>query len=265
MSAGGKTWNLINATPDVRLQIESFPALHPGPGRRETPLRNILLTDAELDHTLGLLVLREGAGLDVYGTAAVFETLAEAFPVPRLLEPYATIGWREIKAQEAFMLEDGRLRVRAFRLGKKRPRFVPAAKTETKADLGADAAWVVGYRLEDVETRGVVVYAPGVERWTAELNQELAGADCAFLDGTFWTDREMIEAGVGQLTAEAMGHLPISGRRGSAERWSALGFKRKVYVHINNTNPVLDDDSSERRALAERGIEVGWDGMELEV
>src|SRR5713226_6154816 len=121
VSTGGKAWTLVNATPDVHLQIESFRALHPGPGRRETPLRNILLTDAELDHTLGLLVLREGPTLDVYGTAAVFGALADAFPVRRLLEPYATIRWREIKTQEAFSLEDGQLRLRAFHLGSKRP------------------------------------------------------------------------------------------------------------------------------------------------
>jgi pyrroloquinoline quinone biosynthesis protein B len=265
VSARGRAWTLVNATPDVRLQIESFPALHPGPGRRETPLRNILLTDAELDHTLGLLVLREGAALDVYGTAAVFGALADAFPVRRLLEPYATIRWREVKTQEDFPLEDGQLRLKAFHLGNKRPRFVPGTKTESKAGSEDGVDWVVGYRLEDVETRGVVVYAPGVERWTSELGQELAGADCVFLDGTFWTDREMIEVGVGRLTAEAMGHLPISGPGGSAELLSALALERKVYVHINNTNPVLDDESPERHALAERGVEVGWDGMELEV
>ncbi len=257
VSSDGKAWTLVNATPDVHLQIESFRALHPGPGRRETPLRSILLTDAELDHTLGLLVLREGTALDVYGTAAVLAALSEAFPVRRLLAPYAPIGWHEVRPQEAFLLEDGKLRVKALRVGSKRPRFV--------TDAGTDDDWVVGYRLEDVTTKGVAVYAPAIECWSSELTAELAGAHCAFVDGTFWADEEMNQAGVGRLTARQMGHLPIGGAGGSAERLAALGLKRTVYIHINNTNPVLDEHSPEHRYLVERGIDVGLDGMDVEV
>jgi pyrroloquinoline quinone biosynthesis protein B len=257
VSGGGKTWTLVNATPDVHLQIESYPALHPGPGRRETPLRNILLTDAELDHTIGLLLLREGMPLDVYGTGAVLATLAGAFPVRRLLEFYAPIRWHEIRPQDGFLLEDGRLRVKALPLGRKRPRFA--------TDPKIDGDWVVGYRFEDAETKGVAIYAPAVEAWSPELAAELGQADCVFVDGTFWKEDEMIKAGTGQLAAAAMGHLPISGPDGSARHLSALGVKRRVYVHINNTNPVLDERSAENRFLAERGIEAGWDGMSMEV
>ncbi len=224
---------------------------------RQTPLRTILLTDAELDHALGLLLLREGTALDVYGTATVFDALAEAFPLQRLLQHYAPIRWHEVKLHSALHLEDGKLRVTAFHLGRKRPRF---ADHSTSGD-----DWVVGYRLEDVETKGVAVYAPAIECWSPELASELAAAQCAFVDGTFWTEDEMIRAGAGRLTARQMGHLPIDGPGGSAQHLSALGLKRIIYVHINNTNPVLDDHSPERRALVEKGIEVGWDGMEAEV
>ncbi len=257
VSVTRKNWTLVNATPDVHLQIERFPALHPGPGLRESPLRSVLLTDAELDHTLGLLVLREGTALEVYGTAAVLAALTEAFPVRRLLEHYAPIRWHEIKPQEAFLLDHGRLRARAFCVGRKRPRYA--------ADLKTGGDWVVGYRFEDVETKGVAVYAPAIERWSGELTAELRDADCAFVDGTFWSDDEMIRAGAGQLTAREMGHLPISGPGGSAEHLSALQLDRKVYVHINNTNPVLNNRSPKIRFLADRGIAVGWDGMEMEV
>ena len=257
VSARGKTWTVVNATPDVHLQIESYPALHPGPGRRQSPLRHILLTDAELDHTMGLLLLREGTALEVYGTGAVLATLAEVFPVRRLLEFYAPIRWHEIRPQDGFLLEDGRLRVKALALGRKPPRFA--------ADSKIDGDWVVGYRFEDTETKGVAIYAPAIEAWSPELAAELAQADCVFVDGTFWKEDEMIEAGAGQLTAAAMGHLPISGPGGSGKHLSALQVKRRVYVHINNTNPVLDDRSPEHRFLAERGIEAGWDGMSMEV
>jgi pyrroloquinoline quinone biosynthesis protein B len=256
-SATGKHWYLLNATPDVRFQIESFPQLHPGPGLRQTPVRGVLLTDAELDHTLGLLILREGTGLEVFATPAVLAALAEAFPVRQILHSYAPFRWQEVKPGEAFLLDEGKLQAKAFRLGIKRPRYATGSKA------GDD--WVVGYHLQDLVGGDVAVYAPAIEAWTSELDAHLSGAHCAFIDGTFWTDDEMIRIGAGRLTAREMGHLPISGAGGSAERLAALPIPRKVYVHINNTNPILDDESAERRLLAEMGIEVGWDGMEVEV
>lgn len=257
LSAGGKAWTFINATPDVHGHIESHPAFHPGPGRRETPLASVLLTDAEFDHTIGLLLLREGSALEVYATAAVLGALAEAFPLKRLLEPYAPIGWREIKPQVAFCLEEGRIRVTPFRLGRKRPRFA--------VQCPRDADWVVGYRLEDARTKGVAVYAPAIESWTSELESELANADCAFVDGTFWVEDELARSGVGTQAARDLGHLPVSGAGGSLERLAALRPRHAIYVHINNTNPLLDRGSPQYRLVTERGIEVGWDGMEVEV
>jgi pyrroloquinoline quinone biosynthesis protein B len=256
-SASGNHWYLLNATPDVRLQIESSPQLHPGPGLRQTPVRGVLLTDAELDHTLGLLILREGTSLEVFATAAVLAALAEAFPVCQLLHSYAPFHWQEVKPGEALLLDEGRLRVLAFPLGVKRPRYVTSSK------MGGD--WVIGYRFEDRESGGIAVYAPAIEAWTSELDAQLSGAHCAFIDGTFWTNDEMIRVGASRLTAREMGHLQISGDGGSAERFAALPIPRKIYVHINNTNPLLDDESAESRVIARMGIEVGWDGMVVEV
>jgi len=257
ISGTRRNWYLVNATPDVCFQIESFPALHPGPSLRDTPVRGVLLTDAELDHTIGLLNLREGTPLEVHGSRAVLEALAEDFPVRQILDRYAPFRWIEIRAQEPFLLDEGALRVKSFRLGVKRPRYVSASRTE--------GDWVVGYRLEDLETHGVIVYAPAVEAWSSELATELGGVACAFVDGTFWTEDEMVEVGAGRLGAKAMGHLPISGPEGSAERLAALAIRHRIFVHLNNTNPVLDESSQAYRFLAEKGIEVGWDGLEFDI
>jgi pyrroloquinoline quinone biosynthesis protein B len=260
LSVTSKRWYLVNATPDVRFQIESYPALHPGPSPRETPVAGVFLTDAELDHTLGLLILREGASLQVYGSHAVLEALADAFPVRRILTSYAPFSWLEVKADESLLLDGGCLRVKAFRAGAKKPRYVTSPETVESED-----DWVLGYRFEDPASRGALVYAPGVEQWTAALAAELEGADVVFLDGTFWAEDEIAEMGVGNLTARQMGHLPIGGPEGSAQHLRSLPVRRKVYVHINNTNPVLDEGSEERRRLETWGIEIGFDGMELEV
>jgi pyrroloquinoline quinone biosynthesis protein B len=256
VSAAGKHWYLLNATPDVRFQIESFRELNPGPGLRQTPVRGVLLTDAELDHTLGLLILREGTSLEVLATTTVLAALSEAFPVRHILHSYASFRWQEVKPGEAFLLDEGRLRVQAFRLGVKQPRYVASSKTDD---------WVIGYRFKDLESGGVAVYAPAVEAWTNELDAQLPGAQCAFIDGTFWTDDEMIQVGASPLTAREMGHLQISGAGGSAERLAALPIPRKIYLHINNTNPILHEESPERGLLTSMGIEVAWDGMEMEV
>jgi pyrroloquinoline quinone biosynthesis protein B len=257
VSAAGKHWYLLNATPDVRFQIESFPQLYPGPGLRQTPVRGVLLTDAELDHTLGLLILREGASLEVLATTTVLAALAEAFPVRHILYSYASFRWQEVKPGEALLLDEGRLRAQGFRLGVKQPRYATGSNI--------DGDWVIGYRFKDLESGGVAVYAPAIEAWTNELEAQLSGAQCAFIDGTFWTEDEMIQVGASPLTAREMGHLQISGPGGSAERLAALPIPRKVYLHINNTNPILDDESPERRLLTSMGLEVGWDGMEIEV
>jgi len=257
VSATGKNWYLVNATPDVRHQVGTCALLQPRAGTRESPVRSVLLTDAELDHTIGLLILREGSPLGVYASPAILAALAQEFPVRRILQPYTAFRWIEANTNGEFVLDEDRLRVRAFQLGTKRPRYA--------AESAISGGWVLGYRFEDRQTRGVMVYAPGIERWSADLAAQVDGTDCVFLDGTFWSDNEIEEAGVGCLTAKTAGHLPISGPGGSAEQFRSISARRRIYVHINNTNPILDDNSPERRLLAESGLEVGWDGMELEI
>lgn len=235
--------------------------MHPGPGLRETPLHGVLLTDAELDHTLGLLILREGARHRLYGTATVQRALRERFPVLPILGHYAEAAWETVRPGEVFVLPGvaagSGIDVYPFLLSQHAPRYV--------GDLEVGGHWVIGYRFRDRRTGGTAVYAPGVEAWTEGFASAVDGADCVLMDGTFWSDDELIALGGSDRTARQMGHLPIAGDDGSAWRLAQAAARRKVYVHINNTNPILQEGSPERAYLTERGIEVGWDGMEIEV
>jgi pyrroloquinoline quinone biosynthesis protein B len=256
VSGTGERWFLINATPDVRQQIASDQRLHPGPGVRDTPLAGVLLTDAEFDHTIGLLILREGSELTVYGTPAVLSALTDHFPVRRLLTDYAGLRWEEIAPGQPVRLDE-RLLVTPFVVGGKRPRYVAGAAPAS--------GWVVCFRLADPVSGAVAVYAPVLPSWSAALARALESADCVLVDGTFWTDDEMLRTGTGQRLASQMGHLPVSGPAGSAAQLAKLRARWKVYTHVNNTNPVLDPASPQHRYLAELGIEVAAAGWEAEL
>ncbi|WP_063846064.1 pyrroloquinoline quinone biosynthesis protein PqqB [Paenibacillus sp. FJAT-27812] len=263
LSLDGQSWYLLNATPDIREQIEAHCTLWPGPGLRDTPLLGVLLTDAELDHTLGLLSLREGAELEIYASAPVLHALSYAFPVRKVLEPYAKLRWQEVKMGEPLFLFEGNVVIRPFYLGCKSPRYVAACGSMENDWMNRE--WVIGYRIEDLLSGGVAVYAPGIESWTTELEQNLAGAHTIFIDGTFWQGDELRNLGISELGAADMGHIPITGSDGSLQKLISMPASRKIYIHINNTNPVLDQASIAYRRLQEQGIEVGYDGMEMEV
>jgi len=259
VSPDGKRWALLNASPDICLQTEAYRPLHPGPSLRGSPVQAVLLTDAELDHTTGLLQLRQSSSLDVYAPPPVLLALANGFPVRRIVEPYADFRWLEARPEESFPLFGGQLAVCPFYLGDKPPRYARPNRNQDRE------AWVVGYRITDNATGGVAVYAPGIETWSPTLERHLDGADCLLLDGTFWHDDELRALGVSELTASDMGHLPVAGANGSAERLARIPARRKIYIHVNNTNPMLDERTPERRMVTELGIEVGVDGMEMEV
>jgi pyrroloquinoline quinone biosynthesis protein B len=263
ISDDGKAWYLINATPDVNVQIEAHAALRPGPNIRSTPILGVLLTDAELDHTIGLLSLRQNAEIEVYAAAPVLNALTGPFPVRQILESYASLHWEEVKPGEFFPLFGGRLIAYPFQLGNKSPRY--ASTDPNNKSKMETAPWVIGYRIKDQLTGGVAVYAPGIESWTIELEKQLEKTDCIFIDGTFWHSDELRRLGVSEWVAAEMGHIPITGPLGSFERLAQLTAHRKIYIHINNTNPILDEDSPQFRSLKEQGIEVGYDGLELEV
>lgn len=249
-----RRWFLINASPDIRAQFESFPALHPQDGRA-TPLRAVLLTDAELDHTLGLPLLREGQGLDLHATAAVRETLCSGTALLRTLEAYCPVTWQQVVPGADVSLGGG-LSYRAF--------DVPTSK-RTRFGPGLGQGRVVGYRLTDEHSGRTVVYLPGVQELTPAVRAQLDGCACLLVDGTCWSDDELIRLGLTERSAREMGHLPIDGPDGSLRQLSPLQIQRKIYIHINNTNPILLEDSPERRLVEERGMEVATDGLEVKV
>jgi pyrroloquinoline quinone biosynthesis protein B len=260
VSADGGQWFLFNASPDVRAQIESFPPLRPsggpqgGRGSRPVPLRAVLLTDAELDHTLGLLLLREGSGLELHATEAVRDTLYEGTSLLRTLEAYCPVEWRPVIPGCDVQLADG-LSCRAF--------DVPTTKS-ARFGPGAGQGRVVGYRVTDERSGRALVYLPSAQELTA-VRDQLADCSCLLVDGTCWRDDELIQLGLAGKTAREMGHLPIDGPDGSLALLAGLPIGRRIYIHINNTNPILLDDAPERRIVEQHGIEVAVDGLELRI
>ena len=254
-------WFLFNASPDIQSQIESFPDLHPDDGR-VVRLQAVLLTDAELDHTLGLLLMREGRGLEVHATESVHETLTTGSGVLRTLEAYCPVKWQPVLPGAEVPLGSGSngLSYRAF--------DVPTDKRMRFPDPSTHAAThgrVVGYRVTDTSNGRSVVYLPCVQQLTPEVLDELAGCSGLLVDGTCWRDDEMPSLGLASKTSRGMGHVPIDGPGGSLELLSPLPIDRKVYIHINNTNPILFEDSPERRLLDRHGMEVAADGLELDI
>jgi pyrroloquinoline quinone biosynthesis protein B len=247
-------WCLANATPDVHAQIEADPDLWPAPPRA-TPITSVVLTDAEFDHTIGLLLLREGATLDVWGTPAVLGILAEDFPVRRLVERYAEFRWRELTPGKPAAVLAG-VDVTPIAVSDRAPRF---ASSPDQPDA------VVALRFEDRTTGGSALWAPQVPAWTDAIRDAVAGVDVAFIDGTFWTGDELPRTKTGTRPAHAMGHLPVGGPGGIAEELARLPTGRALLAHINNTNPILDPDSPERASLAAQGIEVAPSGTSLDL
>ncbi|TFB52274.1 pyrroloquinoline quinone biosynthesis protein PqqB [Cryobacterium tagatosivorans] len=254
VSADRQQWFLLNASPDIQSHIESFPALHADDGQ-VARLQAVLLTDAELDHTLGLLLMREGRGLEVHATESVYETLTTGTGILRTLEAYCPVTWRPVVPGTEVVLGDG-LSYCAFDVPtKKRMRFTGAAAKGR----------VVGYRVTDTTSRRSLVYLPCVQQLTPDILEELADCSTLLVDGTCWRDDEMPSLGLASKTSRDMGHVPIDGPGGSLELLSPLPIDRKIYIHINNTNPILLDDSPERLHLDRHDMEVAVDGLELQI
>ncbi|MGW6911308.1 pyrroloquinoline quinone biosynthesis protein PqqB [Streptomyces sp. NPDC054940] len=254
---GEGRWYVVNATPDIGDQIEDRPELHPGPGPRQTPIAGVVLTDAELDHTLGLARLREADRLQVTATAPVRQALQDRLRLGEVLTPYTDLTWRELPARGAELLDPtaSGLRISGIPVSGKRPRYA--------ADAPDDDAWVVALRLYDPASGATALYAPALAAWPDSLRQAAAEADCVIVDGTFWDDEEPRRTGISSRTATGMGHLPIDGPGGTAERLAPLSA-RCLYTHLNNTNPLVDPAAPQHKRLARLGIEVAYDGMVIE-
>jgi pyrroloquinoline quinone biosynthesis protein B len=263
ISADEKRWFLLNVSPDVRVQIEAFPPLLPPcDSRRGTGIEGVLLTNADLDHTLGLLILREGQRLAVHATPAVRRALTDGLNVATVLESYCGLEWHEPPAKLApLCCADGSpsgLSYAAFPVPGKPPRYRAGRALPDPGDC-------VGYRLVDETTAGALIYLPDIADLDECAMGQLQRCDALLLDGTFWSEDEMQRMEVGAPSAAEMGHLPVGGAAGSLARIASLPIARRIYVHINNTNPMLNEDSPERAAVLAASAEIGWDGLEIVV
>ncbi len=253
VSADGVTWAVINASPDIRAQLAASPALHPR-GPRASPIRSVLLTNGDIDHVAGLLTLREQQPFVLFSTGEIAAVIREnrIFDAlsPELVER------RSMALGEPTEIAPG-VTAEMFAVPGKVPLFMEEG--EVRTDLEGEQT--VGVRLGAGGSSAY--YIPGCARMTGALAERLRGAKLVLFDGTLWRDDEMIRTGVGRKTGARMGHMTMRGPGGSLAAFADLGVERKVYVHINNTNPVLDPETPERRAVEDAGWVVAEDGMEL--
>jgi pyrroloquinoline quinone biosynthesis protein B len=261
LSSDGTDWVLVNASPDLLAQIKSFAALQPNRSIRDTGIRAIVLVDGQIDHTTGLLMLREGKPLEIWCTDMVREDLTSGNPLFDILDHYCGVDWRRLPIEpDASFAIDGiaGLRFEAVPLASKAPPYSPHRDDPHEGDN-------VGLYVSDARTERTLFYAPGLGEIEPRVESCLRRADAVLVDGTFWTDDEMIRLGVSRKRARDIGHLPQSGPGGMIEVLAPLRASRKVLIHINNTNPILDEASPERAQLERVGIEVAYDGMEIEL
>ena len=263
ISADGESWALLNASPDLRQQINDNPELgaHASRGLRHSPIKAVVMTNGDVDHIAGLINLREGQAFSIYGSERVLATLAanSVFNVvapahaPRITLPLDA----GIPLNGAGL--DLGLSVEAFAVPGKIALYL-----ETEGgNFGSRAGDTIGLHVREDKTGASFYYIPGCAEVDAPLAARIKGASLIFFDGTLYTDDEMVAAGLSQKTGKRMGHISMSGADGSMAVLAPLGIKRRIYVHINNSNPALEDHSAARAEIAAQGWEVGYDGMEV--
>ena len=254
VSADGERWTLLNASPDLRQQIEQTKTLQPHGATRSTPIDSVLLTGGDVDVLAGLLTLRERQPFGLYATARIHRVL-DANPIFEVLS-------REFVARHTVELE------RPIRLGSgvvatlfAVPGKVPLYLEQDHAPAIETNDQTVGVEITD--GRAVMFYIPGCAAMTQALADRLRGAKLVLFDGTLWRDDEMIQAGLSPKTGARMGHMSVSGPAGAIAAFRPLGVERRIFIHINNSNPILLDDSPERRDVEAEGWQVAFDGMEI--
>lgn len=265
VSSDGANWVLLNASPDIRQQINETPELQPvkNGALRNSPIKAAVLTNADVDHITGLLSLREGQPFSIYAADRVLATLQ----ANSVFDVLAKDKVRRIpfKLNEPTRLEgagvDLGLVVEAFAVPGKVALFLE--KGDASGNFGSREGDTIGLKITDAKTGKSFFYIPGV----AEIDEPLAGkirnAELLFLDGTLFEDDEMLTQGLLNKTGKRMGHISVSGPDGSISALSQLNVKRRIYVHINNSNPILDENSEARKVVDASGWEVGFDGMEV--
>jgi pyrroloquinoline quinone biosynthesis protein B len=260
VSGDGASWLLCNASPDLLAQLRAAPFLQPARSLRDTAIRAVLLIDAQIDHVTGLFMLREHRQpLDLWCTDPVREDLETGNPVFRLLGHYCGVVPHRIPlGGEVFVIPTvPGLAFAAHALTSNAPPYSPRRDRPVPGDN-------IGLEITDLASGRQVFYAPGLCEIDANVSAAMRRSDCVLVDGTCWRDDELIALGISKKSARDMGHRPLDGAGGMLELLGALpSSTRKVLIHINNTNPILDEDSAERGLLRGTGIEVAYDGMEI--
>lgn len=261
LSGDGAHWLLCNASPDLLAQLQAFPALQPARAIRDTAIAAVLLMDAQIDHTTGLYMLREHRQpLEIWCTEPVRDDLTHGNPLFPLLEHYCGVTWRCVPLQESFEIPAvPGLRLTALPLRSNAPPYSPRRDRPAAGDN-------IGLQVQDLATGRRLFYAPGLGDIEPHVTAALHEADCVMVDGTCWQDDEMIALGLSHKRARDMGHRALAGDDGMLAELAALpAGTRKVLIHINNTNPVLDEDGPEFAQVRQAGVELAHDGMEVQL
>ncbi len=254
VSADGEHWLLLNASPDLRQQIISTPQLHPRGAKRQSPISAVFVTNGDVDHLTGLLTLREQQSFTVYGSKTTLAEVTGGNIFGVLNRDLVTFN--EVELGQTVDTGIG-LRITPFAVPGKVPLYLESGSVE----IGAEGETTVG--LEINGNGKTFYYIPGCAEVTDKLQEKLRHADLLLFDGTTFTDDEMVKLGLSNKTAWRMGHTAMTGEKGSLSRLSDLNIHRKIFVHINNTNPVLIEDSPERSKAEAAGWEISYDGMEI--
>lgn len=260
VSENGTDWVLLNASPDIRQQLFEFKAAQPARKLRDTGITSVILMDSQLDHTTGLLTLREGCPMNVWCTEMVHQDLTSGFPVFNMLKHWnGGLEYHEINPKQAFKI-DGfeNLEFLPLIIKSAAPPYSPHRNDPHDGDN-------IALIIKDHKTQKQLFYAPGLGKIDEQIMQIMQSSDCVMIDGTLWTDDEMQQTGVGTKTGREMGHLYISGEGGSLSYLNQLSTPKKVLIHINNTNPILNENSSQFAELKANGVEVAYDGMQIEL
>lgn len=260
ISENGTDWVLFNASPDIRQQLFDFKAAQPARHLRDTGIHSVVLMDSQLDHTTGLLTLREGCPVDVYCTEMVHQDLTTGFPLFNMLKHWnGGLQHRQIDSKKAFKIDGfSNLEFIPLVIRSAAPPYSPHRNDPHDGD---NIAMIV----KDHKTQKQLFYAPGLGKVDDQIMQIMRESDCVMIDGTLWVNDEMQECGVGTKTGQDMGHLYISGEGGSLSYLDQLQKPRKIYIHINNTNPILNQDSEEFNTLKKHHVEVAYDGMQIKL